>query len=571
MFDDFLDFLSIFIIATSTIYVLWELYNRPDGVQRAILFGLIWGCGPRVFTYSLLDEIVLSLVTAYMWLFRRNKLRAIVEELRRHKVYWMPTVICLFLAVHSLFSLFILEDPRMVKWTLVFVSAPFIFALVPRWLSGCDNPEGAPVGYVTVHLSLYFLVYILQGLAGEIFIGEWGRFHTQDLYWQGSSLAVMPVMVFFAAYYFLPKQFMHDLKRTLYIAAPVVFCAFFYDSRILQLLLVCCPVAGLIIHVAGYRHWIAILASFLVGFVVNVYFDNYDVSPHLYVKTVKANLGYDREQIRDANKLSSVRFCIEYVKISSEDLFWECEKKSEMSASESTSNKFVSAFDQKEIQRTDKGIGKSAFDQKEIESTDKGIGKILFESRVFGVQKKKDIEALKYGVLSLTNSVNLIHPLENDVDRSLQLLAGVEATLDAPKAINSIFGTGFYSHRYTIGPWITKNYTEALPGYSDRSIESDQSESELAIFRTTALTGFIVDTGIAGVLLFFSAVLSTAYFAIRSGLRLFFSGGCCAFISLAWTYSNYSFENALWFLLMFIVVGFCEDVVSKQQRCMEST
>ena len=541
MFDNFLAFQSFFIIAATSVYVLWELRNRPDGVQRALLFGLIWGCGPRVFTYSLLDEIVLSFVMTYMVLFRRDELCAIIERLRRHKIYWMPTILCLFLAVHSLFSLVILEDPRMLKWTLVFVSAPVVFALLPRWLSGRDNPAGAPVRFVMVHLSLYFLVYILQGLAGEIFIGEWGRFHTQEVYWQGSSLAVMPVMVFFAAYYFLPEQFMRKWNKTLYLGGLFAFCAFFYDSRILQLLLLCCPVAGLIIYARGYRHWIAISASFFVAFVGNVYFDNYDLSPHLYVKNVKTHLGYDREQIRGANKLSSVRFCIEYVKTLRDDLFWECERKLNIRASE----KDVSSFDQKEFQRTDKGIGE-----------------ILLKSKVLGVQKKTNVEALKYGVFTLTNSINLTHPLENDVDRSLQLLAGVEATLGAPSAINSIFGTGFYIHRYTIGPWILKNYAEALPGYSDRSIQTDQSEREVVIFRTTALTGFMVDTGIAGVLLFLSVVLSMAYFAIRSGLRLFLAGGSCACISLAWTYSNYSFENALWFLLMFIVVGFCEDMVS---------
>ena len=179
---------SVFIVAAAAIYVFWELRNRTDGVQRAILFGLIWGCGPRVFTYSLLDEIVLSLVSAYMLLFRRDELRVIMQGLRRHKVYWMPTVLCLFLAVHSLFSVAILDDPRMVKWTMVFVAVPFIIAFLPRWLSGSGNPDGPPVRFVMVHLSLYFITYILQGVVGEIFFGSWGRFHTQELYWQGLPL-----------------------------------------------------------------------------------------------------------------------------------------------------------------------------------------------------------------------------------------------------------------------------------------------------------------------------------------------------------------------------------------------
>ena len=261
MFEGFLAVQSILILAVSAIYVFWELRNRPDGVQRVILFGLIWGCGPRVFGYSLLDEIVLSLVSAYMLLFRRDELRAIVQGLRRHKIYWMPTVLCLFLAVHSLFSLVILEDPRMIKWTLVFVTVPFVVALVPRWLSGRDNPDGAPVKFVMAHLSLYFLAYISQGVAGEIFIGNWGRFHTQEVYWQGSSLAVMPVMLFFACSFFFPEQYLGRWLRMFYFFLMLCFSAFFFDSRIMQLLLVCCPLAGLVVwrtyHVCAlvHVHW----------------------------------------------------------------------------------------------------------------------------------------------------------------------------------------------------------------------------------------------------------------------------------------------------------------------------
>ena len=449
MFDEFMAVQSVFIISASAVYVFWELRNRPDGVQRALLFGLIWGCGPRVFTYSLLDEIVLSLVTAYMLLFRREELRAIIEGLRRHKAYWMPTILCLFLAVHSLFSLVILEDLRMVKWTLVFVSAPFVVALVPRWLSGRDNPDGAPVGFVMVHLSLYFLIYILQGLAGEIFIGDWGRFHTQEVYWQGSSLAVMPVMVFFACSFFFQEQYLGRWPRMFYFFLMLGFCAFFFDSRIMQLLLLCCPLAGLVVYWKGYRNWAAMLVAFLCCFYVNV--------------------------------------------------------------------------------------------------------------TLHGDQKKDAFEAIVFGFKSLSQSANVIDPMGNDIDRMLQVSAALEASASNRNILVRVLGTGFYTHRYEIGYWVKQKYAEALPGFSKASLADDFGGGSRPIFRTTALAGYIIDTGILGIALISMVLFSAVYFALDTGVREFLAGGICTSLALAWTYSNFSLENALWFLLMFIVAGLCRQ------------
>jgi len=467
---------SVFIVAAAAIYVFWELRNRTDGVQRAILFGLIWGCGPRVFTYSLLDEIVLSLVSAYMLLFRRDELRVIMQGLRRHKVYWMPTVLCLFLAVHSLFSVAILDDPRMVKWTMVFVAVPFIIAFLPRWLSGSGNPDGPPVRFVMVHLSLYFITYILQGVVGEIFIGSWGRFHTQELYWQGSSLAVMPVMVFFACSFFFPEQYLGGRVRIFYFSVLLGFCAFFFDSRIMQLLIVCCPLAGLVIYLKGYRHWVAMLVAFICCFYVNVTLDNNDVAIRAYVNAV-----------------------------------WE-----------------------------------------------KAPPEVAM-SKLFGERKMGSLGALDFGARSLLQSTNVMDPMANDIDRKLQVSAAVEASLLNRTSLVRFFGTGFYSHRYEIGHWVKQKYMEALPGFSESSLATDFQDGSRRVFRTTALAGYIIDTGILGLLLMGVVLFSATYYALESGARVFLGGGICTSLALAWTYSNFSFENVLWFLLMFIVTGLCRQ------------
>lgn len=476
MFDSFVAYYSVSVIAASALYVGWQLRNHADGVQRVLTFGLVWGCGPRLFGYSLLDEIVLTVVSAYMVLFRRRELWTITNGLRQNPVYWMPTVFCLFLACHSLVSLFVLNDPRMVKWTIVFAATPFMIALLPRWLSGRDALDRVPSRFVSVHIYLYFTAYIFQGVLGEFFIGDWGRFHTQEIYWQGSSLAVMPVMVLFATCFFFPEQYLGRWQDKLFLGFILSLCSFFFDSRILQLLLICAPVAGLFLYWKGYRHWIAMLASFACCFLLNVTIVNKDIDIKRYAISV-----------------------------------WE-------EAPPEVAKGYLS-----------------------------------------GTQKLPIIDALEEGVVSLTKSANLVKPLENDIDRKVQLEAGVELVTRRESTLQALFGTGFYTHRYEIVDIMQNKYAEARLGSVGLPSDVGADDKARPVFRTTAMTGYITDTGILGLVLFGMVLLSAAYFAMYAGVKTFLSGGICMSIALAWTYSNYSFENVLWFLLAFIVTGICKQ------------
>ena len=148
--------------------------------------------------------------------------------------------------------------------------------------------------------------------------------------------------------------------------------------------------------------------------------------------------------------------------------------------------------------------------------------------------------------------------MANDIDRKLQVSAAVEVSLLNRTSLVRFFGTGFYTHRYEIGHWVKQKYTEALPGFSESSL-TDFQDGSRRFFRTTALAGYIVDTGILGLLLMSVVLFSVTYYALESGVRVFLGGGICTYLALAWTYSNFSFENVLWFLLMFIVTGLCRQ------------
>ena len=227
------------------------------------------------------------------------------------------------------------------------------------------------------------------------------------------------------------------------------FCAFFFDSRIMQLLLLCCPLAGLVVYWKGYRNWAAMLVAFLCCFYVNV--------------------------------------------------------------------------------------------------------------TLYGDQKKDAFEAIVFGFKSLSQSANVIDPMVNDIDRMLQVSAALEASASHRNILGRVLGTGFYTHRYEIGYWVEQKYAEALPGFSEASLAGDFGGGSRPIFRTTALAGYIIDTGILGIALISMVLFSVVYFALGTGVREFLAGGICTSLALAWTYSNFSLENALWFLLMFIVAGLCRQ------------
>jgi len=106
---------------------------------------------------------------------------------------------------------------------------------------------------------------------------------------------------------------------------------------------------------------------------------------------------------------------------------------------------------------------------------------------------------------------------------------------------------------------VKQKYMEALPGFSESSLATDFQDGSRRVFRTTALAGYIIDTGILGLLLMGVVLFSATYYALESGARVFLGGGICTFLALAWPYSNFSFENVLWFLLMFIVTGLCRQ------------
>jgi len=88
-----------------------------------------------------------------------------------------------------------------------------------------------------------------------------------------------------------------------------------------------------------------------------------------------------------------------------------------------------------------------------------------------------------------------------DVSRNLQMRAALNAALDSFSGW--MFGSGYYSHRYILGPYIVDLYERFLPTLAFKVIEGSRNDPfAFTVFRTTALAALLVDTGVVGVALF---------------------------------------------------------------------
>jgi len=92
-------------------------------------------------------------------------------------------------------------------------------------------------------------------------------------------------------------------------------------------------------------------------------------------------------------------------------------------------------------------------------------------------------------------------PGESDINRNLQLRAGLMRVTDNPKTF--LIGDGIYSHRFTVIPYVEKLYRLYLPDLRVHLIPGTRDDTVgLTIFHTVGFTALLIDTGLIGMLLF---------------------------------------------------------------------
>lgn len=157
-----------------------------------------------------------------------------------------------------------------------------------------------------------------------------------------------------------------------------------------------------------------------------------------------------------------------------------------------------------------------------------------------------------YGSFEATQA--LWNPGESDLTRQLQFEAGFLRLIDNAKTF--LIGDGIYSHRVTIIPYIEELHTRyisaskykfIIPGHKEHR---DDLTEQITIFRTTAFSALLVDTGIIGMFLFTLLFVMTIYKLIirRGGYKVILMVVC--FLAYMWMFNNNISDIILLYLLI---------------------
>jgi hypothetical protein len=114
----------------------------------------------------------------------------------------------------------------------------------------------------------------------------------------------------------------------------------------------------------------------------------------------------------------------------------------------------------------------------------------------------------------ITKTTQLLwSPSEGDMSRNLQFKAGFMRITD--NVVTFFVGDGIYSHKVTIIPYIEDLYEQYMPeekftvtGWQEHR---DDTVRGLTVFRTTAFTALLIDTGVIGMLSLILLFIFAAY------------------------------------------------------------
>jgi len=114
-------------------------------------------------------------------------------------------------------------------------------------------------------------------------------------------------------------------------------------------------------------------------------------------------------------------------------------------------------------------------------------------------------------------------PNKSDVGRNLALKAGFDTLMGSNRTL--LIGDGMYSHKRTAVPYIKKLFLKYMPK-DDFHIPGSRDDAALGltVWRTTAFTGLLIDTGLIGMtllaIIFFSVLRSVIINNSRTSFNL---------------------------------------------------
>lgn len=269
--------------------VAWAVWKRPWTFWEVFVVVLIATSGLKMLGQVVVDEYVAALLVAVLgillWKKRISLARPDQGTLARiHRVLFFVLMGYLFL--QAVRGLFVLDDPRMIRWIGAFVLIGVLGYLLPRL--PFPRPRAERVSFLIVlSSSAYFLVYMASGIIAE-FVRGISRYDLQHLEWAGTAGAVIPVLFALPAMFLLWEKAGSWRRRALIMAsyAVIIIMSFYYDSRAVWFVILGFTIAVFILGVLLRRRSIA-AAGFLFFAVFALMFQ-------AQVPLGQTNLGFER-------------------------------------------------------------------------------------------------------------------------------------------------------------------------------------------------------------------------------------------------------------------------------------
>lgn len=269
--------------------VAWAVWKRPWTFWEMFIIVLIVTSGLKMLGQVVVDEYVAALLVAVLgillWKKRISLARPDQGTLARiHRVLFFVLMGYLFL--QAVRGLFVLDDPRMIRWIGAFVLIGVLGYLLPRL--PFPRPRAERVSFLIVlSSSVYFLVYMASGIIAE-FVRGISRYDLQHLEWAGTAGAVIPVLFALPAMFLLWEKAGSWRRRALIMAsyAVIIIMSFYYDSRAVWFVILGFTIAVFILGVLLRRRSIA-AAGFLFFAVFALMFQ-------AQVPLGQTNLGFER-------------------------------------------------------------------------------------------------------------------------------------------------------------------------------------------------------------------------------------------------------------------------------------
>ena len=151
----------------------------------------------------------------------------------------------------------------------------------------------------------------------------------------------------------------------------------------------------------------------------------------------------------------------------------------------------------------------------------------------------------------------LWHAGESGMGRKLQFEAGLLRLTDNPRTL--LVGDGIYSHRFTITPYVNELYRKTepefrrafnVPGYEEIRAAKDVGPGGKTIFRTTAFSALVIDTGIIGMMLFYLNYIFTGLKLIKQKSTERIILLTILFLAFMWLFNNNISEVVFLYILI---------------------